>query len=163
MKKALILIMAALTLVLTGCSGDSVESPPELNILINKDEIELSPEHYSWMAIDKSGNDRSAAVQGEMTHPLEMTHLLPYEIDDDTLKFYSYPVPNSFTVRCWPESAMGDSSAAAQEAKTASGKFDLMPGGWIYHISGVWEGGKEGKPGYYSGTAEYVIYIISNQ
>lgn len=162
MKKALILIMAALTLVLTGCSGDSVTSVPDLKVLINKDEITLQPEDYKWTAYDKNSK-RSGSVASDVAHPLEMTNLTPYEIDDDTLKFYSDPVPNSFTVRCWPESAMGDSSVPAQEAKTASGKFDLMPGGWIYHISGVWEGGKEGKPGYYSGTAEYVIYIISNQ
>lgn len=155
MKKWFVIIMIfSLILTFAACSG-SYATPPGLRVSCGTEEIQPYIGTYSWMYTNWYGGGNGVDVCG--IHPLDrepyFAHLTTTETTA-TLQFVEEP--KSFTVRCWSEEYLGNGSGAVSEEVAPDGYFfELKPGGYIYEVHAVWDGGKK-----YGGDADYNFYIL---
>lgn len=123
---------------------DSVSAAiPTLTVLSGSGTGAVFPSSHYW-------EYEGQAVCTEALHPLEMKYPEPMELSGPTAKLVFSEDPKSFTVRCWPDSAWGDTDAESQPLEPNGFEIPLQPGGYIYEVSAKWSDASGNYGGTYS-------------
>lgn len=124
--------------------------PPKLMI---NDLGEAVTGGYEWSCAMGDGTWSHAIA--DSAHPLQMEKHLQILTPGNAwvdLNFESWP--DEYTVRCWPDSAFGDTEAESEAVMTWNNTIQLKTGGYIYEVTATWN---DNGSGYY-GTVTYVFY-----
>lgn len=133
-----------------------LRSPPPAILHHSNGSEEIMPSGFSWFWDNPDGS--SNAISADALHPLSCRESLsPIPVTTDYVKLEFEEVPNSITVRCWPDSAWGSCDSPSEAVPSHDLAFDVMPGGYIYEITATWN--KAGASSY--GTAHYYAYVIA--
>ena len=158
MKRKLIsaVIIAAfllVSLILINNQYKEYENPPVLNIYCDDIMMKLNGSAFSW-SFEKLFCREN--YEASLVHPLDMKHGEPlFYTYGDAVELSFESQPDEITeARCWPKSAVGDTSAEGTSIDIGDGAIDPPAEGMIYEIIAKWTENK-----YYSGTARYVFYI----
>lgn len=110
---------------------------------------------YSWRTREADGSVTSA--EADSPHPLDCRELLAGLDTESAEAEFQWAVPPDelVSVRCWPDSRWGDTTAESTAVPAAGTAVSLRPGGWIYEVEARWE-----DRGYGGGTARYLFYIV---
>ena len=125
-------------------------SPPKLTIGGLADAIFGT---YSWS--HALGDGTWSHVCADSAHPLQMENHLEVISPDNAhvfLQFEDYP--DDYTVRCWPDTAFGNTNATSEAVMVWNNRIQLKTGGYIYEVTATWN--DDGSS--YHGTVTYVFY-----
>lgn len=124
--------------------------PPRLTIGSLADAVTGG---YSWSYA--VGNGSWCHVIADSTHPLQMKeHLQVISPGNATVDLNFEDWPESYTVRCWPDSEFGNPDAKSEAVMTWNYSIQLKNGGYIYEVTAVWEEDDSA----HNGTVTYVFY-----
>lgn len=141
--------------VLSEKKTETTDKPPELTLPFSQGTVLANQGTYCWNY--DSGNGKWAAVCCDCIHPLQSEHLLQAPITDTPQIKLSFAVmPDTVSVRCWPDTAFGNTNAKSKKCDVADFVLTLTPGGYIYEVTAQWE--QTGQNSY--GEACYVFYAI---
>ena len=129
-----------------------LQAPPKLEIVYDGGQFEAQKGTYSWHY--DTGDGTWSAVMADSAHPLQMKkHLDLVSCGSKQIQLVFEEIPASFTVRCWPKSAFGNTDAISETAQLWNNTLNLNEGGWIYEVTANW------NDECYNGTATYVFYM----
>jgi len=134
---------------------ETAQKPPELALPFSQGVTIANQGTYCWNY--DSGNGKWAAVCCDCIHPLQSENFLQAQITDVPRIKLSFAVtPDTVSVRCWPDTALGNTNAKSKRCDVADFMLTLTPGGYIYEVTAQWE--QAGENSY--GEASYVFYAV---
>ena len=126
------------------------ENPPKLMIGSVGEAVTGT---YQWSCA--MGDGTWSHVCADSSHPLQMEKHLQILSPGNSWVDLNFEVwPDDFTVRCWPDSAFGDTDANSEAVMIWNNSIELKMAGYIYEVTATWN---DNGAGYY-GTASYVFY-----
>ena len=133
----------------TNIKGE-LSNPPKLMI---NDLGEAITGGYEWSCAMGDGTWSHAIA--DSAHPLQMEKHLQILSPGNAWVDLNFEVwPDAYTVRCWPDSAFGDTEAESEAVMTWNHTIQLKTGGYVYEVTATWN---DNGAGYY-GTVTYVFY-----
>lgn len=130
------------------------KTPPALTVSYDGGSFEATQGTCTWNCAN--GDGTWTGVCADSPHPLQMKDHLPLiSAGDSQVRLIFEDWPDSYTVRCWPDSQWGNTDAVGEAVMQWNHTFELRSGGYIYEVAATWN--DDGSP--YHGTASYVFYM----
>ena len=125
---------------------------PELTVSCEEDVFSVTSGNYAWSAPGENGEMSAVIACGE--HPLDRFHQKDFRVVAGQSAVLSFPaVPDEISVRCWPSSALGNTTQLERMLTVENLTFSLEDGDWVYEITAVWERDT------WNGQASYYLYL----
>lgn len=147
MKRFVCMLLTVLCIVvLTGCSGFGMKSPPKLVVKCSDGSVSVILGTYSWQYMN-------TGVTADAIHPLDYNNYKILETTDTAAVLDFEKDPDSIlNVVCWSDTFLSSSDAESEKVDFQNNTIQLKPGGYIYQVAAEWDT---------SGTAYYSFYIKS--
>lgn len=131
-----------------------LKEPPTLEFSDDESTANAMGGGYSWSYDNGDGTWTSMIADG--LHPLDCGgYMVLFTACSDTLKLTFAREPESFTVCCWPDSALGDwENATEQPVTTDGGTIPLNQGGYVYQVTAQFDAPN------FRGTAYYCFHVL---
>lgn len=168
-KRTLWLLLAGLALLfaVAGCNekksvaaSTTLKEPPDLQLQYTVDgqeaETVVPSGNYEWYYDNGDGTRTGGIASGP--HPLDLSKATPVITQDaglTQLEVVFSLIPDSYSVRCWPDSCLGNAQKYENDASAlaVSGNVINLPAngrGYIYELNAEWA----------DGSASYSFYVI---
>lgn len=139
--------------------ASTYKEPPKLILNIGTETHTVNTSGYQWNY--STGNGNFANTVADVFHPLQGKDTLSViDTTQQTVTLSFADMPDSVTVRCWPDSQWDNTDAESEEISVENFNFALKPaidGGYIYEVIATWN--SEGS--LHHGVAHYYFYIAS--
>lgn len=147
MKRFVCMLLTVLCIVvLTGCSGFGMKSPPKLVVKCSDGSVSAILGTYSWQYMN-------TGVTADAIHPLDNNNYKILETTDTAAVLEFEKDPDSIlNVICWSDTYLSSSDAESEKVDFQDNTIQLKPGGYIYQVAAEWDT---------NGTAYYSFYIKS--
>lgn len=132
-----------------------LSTPPDGTLFHSDGNVPLAKGGFNWSTTAEDGT--VSTLMADALHPLQFGELLvPTEVDCDYVKLDFSEMPDSISVRCWPDTALGaETIPDGTPITTEQNTFEPLSGGYIYEITANWS---ENRRLDY-GTATYAVYL----
>lgn len=128
-------------------------SPPAMRLLHSDGMADTQLGTYTWSYAQ--GDGTWTTVCADSAHPLQCEDLLEVISPGNSLVSVEFEDwPDSFIIRCWPDSEFGNPDAESGAVMFWNDYFQLRGGGYIYGVTAKWD---DNGSSYY-GEATYFFY-----
>lgn len=133
-----------------------MSSPPDGMLYHSGGSAPLLKGGFSWSTTEEDGT--VCTLIADALHPLQCGDLLtPVTAEGDYVKLDFDEMPNSISVRCWPDSELDAEAIPEGVTVPCEGTtFQPLSGGYVYEITATWS--ENGRLDY--GTATYIVHLI---
>lgn len=127
------------------CIFCNVQKPPEMRVVIGKEELPSLRGGFTWTGIAKNG--KAQTIVADALHPLEAKELVPiltlrptvYSAQEPNLAYLDFDLlPDRITARRWSASDWGNPKAQGEEVTVESATIRLEEH-FIYEITATWD------------------------
>lgn len=153
MKKFFCLFLAlGMVISLMGCAkstdleGQSMTTgsdfvltePPTLEFFCGEETLTAALGGYSWSNDNFDGTWNDIIADG--LHPLDAEYRMETLLaQGEKLTLVFGVAPESYTVRCWPETAIGTGEHTGEQTVSTDGwEIELLDGGYVYEVTAHW-------------------------
>lgn len=169
MKKVISLILAlGMVLSLMACEKSTASGgqcmttgsdfvltePPTLEFFSGEETCTATRNGYSWSYDNLDGTWNNTIADG--LHPLDADNRMETILaQEDTLTLVFGATPESYTVRCWPDTAIGTGETAGEQTVSTDGwQISLPEGGYVYEVTAQWSYES------FHGSAFYCFHVV---
>lgn len=128
--------------------------PPGLDYISGEETLTAERNGYSWNCNNFDGTWNSVEADGP--HPLDCGERMETCLtEEDTLTLVFGVAPESYTVRCWPDTALGTGDFTGEQTVATNGwEVELLEGGYVYQVIAQWDYEN------FHGNAYYCFHVV---
>lgn len=135
--------------------GYVVESPPVRDLTCGNDYVVALLGTYTWQY--EAENGETVGITSDSLHPLDAQEFVPRLNGQGEVTFRTVnDLPDEVSIRAWPDTAWGDTSAESVEVPWDGDSFAMLEGGWIYELHMTWNSQET-----WGGDAYYSFYGVN--
>lgn len=116
-----------------------LKEPPTLELISGEETFTATENGYTWYYNNSDGTWNSTIA--DCLHPLDSSEYMQTILaEGDTLTLVFGVAPENYTVRCWPDTAMGTGDTTGELTVSTNGwEIELLDGGYVYQVIAQWE------------------------